>query len=299
MRRYLSIAALLLALLLLALPALAQESPNYDLSWSTMDAAGGTSQSGNYTHTGTLGQLDAGVSSSANHTLVGGFWAGAYPTGISIQAVTNLRTDVDTDNAAGVAPAIPQVLGTPALIAGYVASLSYPGTLINVLEVRLQPPFDTGEANIDNTAGLTQFSAVAPAGASPPIDPLTFAPVRLLGCVPDVATMTLNFSQIADYDGTLIPQQQASQRTYRRGDAKADGTISVADLLFIAQYQVGLRNVGDDPSTEVNAVNAASVRQDSPYDTISTADLLFLAQYLVGLRDDCMDLVPLGSPPQR
>ena len=193
--------------------------------------------------------------------------------------------------------------------ARYVASLYYappyisiahvPGGGMELLEVRLEPPFDTGESNIDNVAGLTQFSYLAPAGAAPPIDPLAFIPVRLLGCVGDLVTATLVYGQVVDVDGNLLDPGVAVTRTYQLGDAKVDGAISVADLLFISQYQVGLRNVGDDPGTEVNAVNAASVRHDTPYDLISTADLLFLAQYLVGLRDGCMNLVPAGSPPQR
>jgi hypothetical protein len=65
-------------------------------------------------------------------------------------------------------------------------------------------------------------------------------------------------------------------------------------VLFIAQYIVGLRDL-----TTVNAVNAAIVKHDDPFDAITIADALLLAQHLVGLRDGCFNLLPAGSPPVR
>ncbi len=57
--------------------ALAQMGPNLDLTWSTIDAGGGTSSGVGFTLTGTIGQPDAGVMSGVGFELAGGFWAGA------------------------------------------------------------------------------------------------------------------------------------------------------------------------------------------------------------------------------
>ena len=69
-------AALVLGcVLLFAIPALAQDNNDYNLSWNTIDGGGGLSVSltdPNYTLTGTIGQADAGALSDS-YTLDGGF----------------------------------------------------------------------------------------------------------------------------------------------------------------------------------------------------------------------------------
>ena len=207
-------------------------------------------------------------------------------------AITDLSLELDTDAAVGVTPAILQVndpvTGDPlpgVLIGGYQASLSYTGTLVNVLEVRLKLPFDTGAANIDNPAGSTQFSAIAPAGAPWPIDPLAFLTLRLTGCVDELATVDLSFDEIVDVDDN--PIAPAKTLTFQRADATENGQIGVGDALFISQYLVGLKDL-----SEVNALNAASVKYDGAFDVVSVADALYILQYGVGLRDYCMNLLP-------
>ena len=69
------------------------------------------------------------------------------------------------------------------------------------------------------------------------------------------------------------------------GDAKADGIINSADVLFIAPYMAGISEVGSGPATQVNFTNAASVKDDGDVDIITIADALYVAQYLAGLRD--------------
>lgn len=49
---------------------------DYDVNWWTVDGGGGSSQGGNYTLRGTIGQPDAGSAQSGEYSLVGGFWAG-------------------------------------------------------------------------------------------------------------------------------------------------------------------------------------------------------------------------------
>jgi hypothetical protein len=62
--------------LLLLSTALAQTSGQYELSWSTIDGAGGRSSGGPYVLTGTIGQPDAAYSSGGHFELLGGFWPG-------------------------------------------------------------------------------------------------------------------------------------------------------------------------------------------------------------------------------
>ena len=63
--------------LLIVAPILAQTGGGYDLTWSSIDGGGGTSSSGGYTLSGTIGQYDASLSSGGSYTFVGGFWAAA------------------------------------------------------------------------------------------------------------------------------------------------------------------------------------------------------------------------------
>lgn len=73
----------LLILLVVGLPAtaslaLAQSEGRFSLAWWTVDSGGGTSASGSYVITGTLGQPEAErVLSGGPFALQGGFW----PTG--------------------------------------------------------------------------------------------------------------------------------------------------------------------------------------------------------------------------
>ncbi len=66
------------ALLLLMVGVAYAAANGYSIDWWTVDGGGGTSQGGEYTLTGTIGQPDAGpLMSGGDNTLVGGFWGGA------------------------------------------------------------------------------------------------------------------------------------------------------------------------------------------------------------------------------
>jgi hypothetical protein len=54
--------------------AMAQTSEVFDLSWSTIDAGGGTSSGGEFEVSGTIGQPDVGMASGGAFELTGGFW---------------------------------------------------------------------------------------------------------------------------------------------------------------------------------------------------------------------------------
>ena len=72
--RLLILAALLL---LVSSVSAATLTPDYDLSWWTVDGGGTTLSTGEgYTLGGTAGQPDAGVLTGEGYTLAGGFWGG-------------------------------------------------------------------------------------------------------------------------------------------------------------------------------------------------------------------------------
>ena len=92
-------------------------------------------------------------------------------------AATGQNTGVDAaDSAAGMAPSVSQVYDSVTLdplpllkLAGYGATLTYDSTLLNVLDIRSQGPFDppTG-VSIDNVLGTATFDVSAPDGQSGP-----------------------------------------------------------------------------------------------------------------------------------
>jgi len=59
----------------LAAIATAGQSTDYSISSHVIAGGGGTSSSGSYALSGTIGQHEAGKMSGGNFTLVGGFWA--------------------------------------------------------------------------------------------------------------------------------------------------------------------------------------------------------------------------------
>jgi len=77
--KHVRIVFVLVLLLVIALPVLAQSGGGYDLSWSTTDGGGGSSAGGSYTLNGTAGQPDAGGMTGGGYTLSSGFWFGGEP----------------------------------------------------------------------------------------------------------------------------------------------------------------------------------------------------------------------------
>ncbi len=76
MKRKFILLAILCLSLAVAVPALAQVSANYDLSWHVIGGGGGQSASAGHTLQGTAGQSLTGMMSSSGHTLCSGFWCG-------------------------------------------------------------------------------------------------------------------------------------------------------------------------------------------------------------------------------
>jgi len=214
---------------------------------------------------------------------------------VANKALTALTPAQDTDGAGGSTASIVQVQdagGSPLAIniKSYAATLSYNSSLINVLGVRHKPSFP-GSETINNAAGTTDFNGTAAAGVACPCD-LSFLILRLTGTALQQATINLTFTDIRDSAGNPIGQlPPPPQNVFLRGDANADGTVGISDVLYICQYLVGLKNVGMGAG-QVHPVNAASVMYDDGYDKVTISDALLIAQYLAGLRGADYQWVP-------
>jgi uncharacterized repeat protein (TIGR01451 family) len=178
------------------------------------------------------------------------------------------------------------------LLGRFQARLTYDGTCISVLAVRGME-FSINDATINNIAGIATFSGSNVNGVPWPAD-LGHALTRLSGGVDQQCRVDLELISLSDVGGKAIAVPTALIQSVRRGDARADGSITIDDARYIAQYLLGLRAACTDMG-DVNclhSVNAASVRQDGEFDKKTIADAMFIAHYLAGLRDDFYMPVP-------
>lgn len=178
-------------------------------------------------------------------------------------------------------------------LGAFQANITYNGACVNILGFR-ELGFPVEANNVDNTAGVATFNGVDPAGQLAPFD-AGHALTRLVGSNQIPCDVTLEMVDITDPGGvSLAVDPPVSVQTVLRGDARADGVVTIADALFIAQYLVGSRPACTEivDTTCLHSVNAASVRQDADFDRKTIADALFIAQYLVGLRDEFFVLNP-------
>ncbi len=220
--------------------------------------------------------------------------------GIINKAMTDFSHGLAVDDAAGGRVGILEVQdpdtgeAVEVPVGAYNAEFHYDGSIVTVMEVHLTPPFDTGAFNINNPGGVTGFAGLSVDGAIAPVD-LAFLTLRLVGSVHDQSQGTLVFTEIIDVDAEpLAPAPAEISHIYRRGDARADGEVNIADALWIAQYLAGMRGLGYGLD-KVHPVNAASVNWDVPIDEINIADVLYICQYLVGLRDAYFNLIEAQS----
>jgi len=185
-------------------------------------------------------------------------------------------------------------------IVSYEANITFSASLALATECRLKAPFDAGVTDCSIGSGLVHLQASTPvtgSGVIAPIDPLAFVALQLIGSNDPSSGQTvvdLIFVEIRDEFGDLIAQESPPDtRTFLRGDALANGNISISDALFIGQHLVAplVRPVGEGAG-EVNPVNAGSVNHDSPNDVISLADAILIAQFLVGNLDDFYEPIP-------
>jgi YVTN family beta-propeller protein len=223
---------------------------------------------------------------------------------------TDLVAAQDVDNVdlpTGVTPVINLIKnsfnGDPQplrLISSYEANITYPtsGEASAIATgCILKSPFTSGPSDctiLNGQVHLRATTGVTGSGVVAPVDPLAFVALRLLGSndpVDGLTTVDLNFISILDDLGEQLPQEiPPDSRTFLRGDAQANGFITIGDALFIAQHIVAplFRPTGEGVG-EINPVNSGSVNHDSPDDVISLADAIRIAQLLVGIRDEFYD----------
>ncbi len=178
--------------------------------------------------------------------------------------------------------------GVSVLLGSFQAQLTYDSSCVNILDIR-EMDFSIIAKNITNgVTGSATFNGFSSSGVIPPAD-LGHAITRLTGSALNPCSLTSVITDLTDLDGNSIPVEPPTlSLEFLRGDARADGTVSIADALFIAQNLVGLRPACTDvvDNSCLHSVNAASVRQDGGFDRLTIADALIIAQYLVELRDE-------------
>ncbi len=214
----------------------------------------------------------------------------ARPPELTAELSLHLHQD-PADGAAGIVAGISQVNGQGGGIAlkSFEAKLTYDANCLQVLGFRAM---DFPIIAHDLTApGVATFAGLLPDGVPAPAD-LGHVLTRLAGRATQPCALKLEVVALTNVAGNSILVPGSRELSLRRGDARADGNVDIADALFIAQYLVGLRPACTDNIDLdcLHSVNAASVRQDGVFDETAIADALFIAQYLVDLRDDKFNL---------
>jgi hypothetical protein len=113
-------------------------------------------------------------------------------------------------------------------------------------------------------------------------------------CDMTLQVTSLTAASLTGDEGNPVTVTSSIVRSLRRGDARADQVINIADAMFIAQGLAGLRTActGTEDATCMHSVNAASVRPDGAFDRTTIADARFIARYLTGLMDEIYQFIP-------
>ena len=164
---------------------------------------------------------------------------------------------------------------------------------VELLNSPREMDFPITNSTIDNAAGAATFEGSGAIGVAWPADLGHFL-TRLNGSANQKCRVDLEVTSVTDTDGNPVTVPPRLTQLVQRGDARADGNVTIDDALFIAQYLLGSREACTTvvDTTCLHSVNAASVQQDGAFDQIMIADALFIAQYLAGLRDEFYNLVP-------
>ena len=220
------------------------------------------------------------------------------PDGVTPNPSSTLHQDPE-DGATGVKASVVRVVdpvsgNAVALpLTSFRADVSYESTCVNILDIR-ELGFPMAASGIDNSSGLATFNGFDPEGQPAPID-TGHALTRLVGSSQLPCNITLKMVDITDPGGNSLAVEPAdSVQTVLRGDARADGLVSIADALFIAQYLVGKLPACTETGALncLHSVNAASVQHDGAFDQKTIADAMVIAQYLAGIRDETFLAVP-------
>jgi hypothetical protein len=219
--------------------------------------------------------------------------------------VRQSSADGATGLTMGVTRAFDPVTGNvPVELESFRARLTYPnasanpsspaGTrCVNILNLR-SPNFPSANGgSIDNSLGIATFNRSNSAGVTPPVN-LGQALTRLNGSINQECPVNFELTSLGDADGNQITASADLTQVLRRGDARADGFVGVADALFVAQHQMRLRNACNNQisSACLHLINSASVQHDGTFDRVTIGDARFIAENLVGLRDGSYNLGP-------
>lgn len=219
---------------------------------------------------------------------------GSFDVFVNIVAETSIALEKDSDNVMVVTVYIDRIkdpdTDTTEIIPGGVGSYTATATVdpagIEVLEVRGVSPYDSPTFNPGT--GIFSVASVA-APEQPTNSPVAKLVVRLIGDCLTPYSIDIAFQEIiaASDPGLNVLEESPNSYAFLRGDAKEDGVVNIVDAMFIAQYTVIIRTLG-----ELNPTNAASVKYDGSGDIINIVDAMFIAQYIVGIRHTNYDLVP-------
>jgi len=101
--------------------------------------------------------------------------------------------------------------------------------------------------------------------------------------VPGVYPITVKYSAgnmlTSEYEEAEVDCSAALSGTIVKGDANFDGDITMADVVLVARYIVGLYVVGD-MNILVKFGNASDLNEDG---NVTTADLVKLSRFVAGL----------------
>jgi hypothetical protein len=214
------------------------------------------------------------------------------PDGATPDQSLTLHQDPD-DGATGIKPGVVRVIdpvtgnavATP--LATFRAEVTSDSTCLNILEFR-EVGFPIVARVIEENADQANFYGYDSAGQFAPFD-TGHALTRLLGSSQIPCDITLLMHAITDPSGNSLAVEPAeSVQTVLRGDARADGEVSIDDALFIARYLAGeIPACTDGPALNcLHSVNAASVQHDGDFDRKTIADAMVISQYLAGVRDE-------------
>ncbi len=200
-------------------------------------------------------------------------------------ATVILELTLDQDNYVVADISLSSALSLAGGIGAYALNLSVLGGIAALSVSGGKPPFDK-PPNVSRADGKIIVAASITETQGPQMSNLNVARLRLRlndnagveSILRPLGLVVMDATNRTEY----VAAVQGEPLRFVRGDANGDGSISIADAMFIAQYLVGNR-----PWSDLSLLNAASVKYDGDGgDKVTVADAMFIAQYLVGLRPE-------------
>ncbi len=265
-------------------------------SWNFGDGTGSSSQNPGKTYNNTgaynVSLTVTGPAGSATLT------RNAYISVTEFQHIPGLSQEIGSDGITYLNvsisrirnPSTDETIQLTGGIRGFNFTLSYPGGAVNIMSSRGAGPYASVTSDIRNADGTATFSGAQ--GTSSPQAPLTLAQVapRITGSSGVTHDVVLSFNSLTDGAGASVLAESTRTLKVRRGDARADNSITISDALFIAQTLAGLRDLGETIAL-THAINGSSARLETATtgEKLTITDALFVAQMLAGLRNESFE----------